>query len=124
MSASKACMPFAIASSAEVIRKGSYKGGLVVVERSFPVDATTVMGMLGMIGCMCKAVTLGNETIGCLRVMLETLEEHMCVHQVVRTIPNKPKYNVDIVHSKVKLRNMKTVFEKLDLNYSRQDTRT
>ena len=107
-----------VTPSLEVMRKSSYKGS-VSIERSLPLDSTTVFGLLAIIGCVCKAPTLGQDALQCVKGVLASLEEHMCFHESLHLVPNKPKYNVEIAHNKVKLSQMKAVFQKLGLPFSR-----
>ena len=100
------------------MRKSPYKG-CVSIERCLPLDSTTVFGLLAIIGCVCKAPTLGQEAVKCITGVLVSLEEHMCLNQSLHLFPDQPKYNVDITHNKVKLSQMKAVFQKLGLPFTR-----
>lgn len=102
----------------QVMRKATYKGG-VSFQKSWPLDSTTVFGMLAILGCMCKAPTLSRETIKCISEIIGSLEEHMCLQETLHLVPNKPKYNVEIIQNKIALRSLKPVFEKLSISFSR-----
>lgn len=94
----------------------------MALEKCLPMDGVTVVGVLCIVATVCKAVTLGSDALASIRKILETLEEHFCIDfQSVTVIPNKPKYNVEIVENRIKLRQIKTIFDKLGLNYGRSE---
>lgn len=100
------------------MRRGSYKGA-VSIERILPLDSSTCLGVVVMLGTLCKAVALKSESLTAIVSILETFEQHMCVTKVVEFIPQNQKYNIAIHRNMIQPKALKALFNKLQLNFTR-----
>lgn len=102
----------------KVMRRGSYKG-VIELERVLPLDSTTVCGLIGCVATLCKALTLSQESLTSIKEIMETFEEHMCLHRTIVLAKDKPKYNLEIRHNKIHVKQLKSIFERMHLNFPR-----
>ena len=91
----------------------------MALERVLPLDSTTVCGLIGCVATLCKALTLSQESLTSIKDIMETFEEHMCLHRTIVLAKDNPKYNIEIRRNKVHLKQLKSIFEKMNLNFVR-----
>jgi len=107
-------------SKAQVLRRSAYKGGMKVAY-TLPLDSTSVVGLVLVLGCMLAAPALPATTVQtCKRIMM-TLEEHASsLTEISVVLPDKKVIKLDCnSENRFSLKELKSLFKKMGCNFAK-----
>lgn len=102
----------------QVVRRNTYKGGLSA-ETSLPVDGTTVMGILVIVGSLLSAPGLPQKTLDACCSVLGAMEEKAALPDTLQLLPNARELCLHVSNNRVDLKSLKEALKKLEIAWSR-----
>ncbi|CAE7788072.1 icmt-1, partial [Symbiodinium sp. CCMP2592] len=100
----------------QVARRPSYKGAVDSVS-SMPVDATTIPGMILVLGSILPSSTLSGDAVSECYKTLQTMEECMQINKKLYLIPGEEAYALEVCENHVRLSALKSVLKELELSW-------
>ena len=102
----------------QVIRKSSYKGA-AETKHSLPVDCSSVLGTMLVLGCVLSTATLSTDAVQTCLSVFRSLEEHMCLSTTLDLLPHDAAFKVELRDGLVSTAQMKNVLRELKLPWCR-----
>lgn len=107
-------------TQSQVLRRHSYKGETKIVY-SLPVDASSTIGFVGILGTILPAKSLTPEALQSCKVILQTLQGETTMHEISGPCP-KSGAMISIEANDqglFLLKDLQSMFKQMGINFSR-----
>ena len=107
----------------KVVRRYAYKGGLATHE-ALPVDATTVMGILLVMGSLLAAPGLPQKTLDQCVALLASMEEKSDLPLAWTLVPSNTTdgFTMEVNDNRISSKALRTMMQKLEIPWARPDS--